>query len=76
MPARMSEVEIVEAHSRRDHARLAALYRAAAEARLAQGAEGAAAFFFTQAYVLALDAGDEAAATALHARLVALGRDA
>ena len=57
-----------------DGARLAALYTSAADMAEADGRIDAACFFLTQAYVFALDHGD-AAAPALHARLLAHGRE-
>ena len=63
---------ILVAHAAGDRAAMAALYAEAAEQ--VQG-EDAQAFFLTQAYVLALEAGQPAAAR-LHARLCAMGRDA
>jgi hypothetical protein len=65
------DARLLAAHYAADGAALARLY-AEAGAR----AEGdAAAFFLTHAYVFALEAGD-ARAGDLHARLVAMGREA
>jgi hypothetical protein len=75
MSSDVLEEEILEAHSRSDRWRLAALYLVGAEERLKLDEEAAAAFFFTQAYVFALDGGDEKTAAVAHARLVLLGRD-
>lgn len=75
MSAEISEAEILSAHAVRDYRRLAALYLAGAHARLAKGGEAEAAFLFTQAYIFALDAGDEESAAAAHVGLVELGRD-
>lgn len=75
MSAHTTETEILSAHARHDRRRVAALYLDGARDHLARGEDAAAAFFFTQAYVFALDAGDEEAATAAHAHLVALGRE-
>lgn len=69
------ESDLLQAHARRDHATLCQLYLSAAEARLAAGEQDAAAFFFTQAYVIALDGGGEEVARAAHSRLMQLGRD-
>lgn len=61
---------ILAAHRAGDRAALAALYAEAAEA---QTGEDARAFFLTQAWVLALEAGSPAA-EALRRTLVAMGR--
>jgi hypothetical protein len=75
MSSGLLEAEILDEHGRHDSWRLAALYLDGAEERLGLGEEAAAAFFFTQAYVFALDGGDEETAATAHACLVRLGRD-
>ena len=62
---------ILAAHAGRDTPRLASLYARAARACQGRNDE---AFWLTQAYILALDAGCDDA-TALHERLVALGAE-
>jgi len=66
------EARLLAAHARRDLRALVTLYSAAADTASSQDAGG---FFLTQAYVYALDC-NHPAATALHARLVAEGREA
>ena len=51
------DAALIAAHQAGDPATLAALYRKAAETLERLGQADAALFFFTQAYVLALDAG-------------------
>lgn len=63
------------AHHAGDAALLPMLYLEAARLREAQGEVDAACFFFTHAYVYALDAGDDTAAQQAHSRLKAHGRD-
>jgi hypothetical protein len=65
------DAALERAHAAGDAPSLAALYARAAE--ISPGPD-AAAFFLTQAYVWALDAGEPAAAD-LHARLKAAGRE-
>ena len=65
------QARILAAHGAGDRAALAALYE---EAARAQAAEDARAFFLTQAYVLALEAGAPAAGP-LGRELVAMGRE-
>ena len=65
------DADIVAAHGAGDPVRLARLYRKAADALDRQGEGEAACFFYTQAYVFALDGGLEDAAdlaTMLRAR--------
>lgn len=69
-PAPRLDAALLAAHAAGDLHRLVTLYAEAAE----QAPPGAAGFFLTQAYILALDAGDARAAP-LRARLVALGRE-
>lgn len=70
----MSDLDaaMIKAHNRADRAALIRLYTQAAD--LANSLD-AACFFLTQAYVFALEAGADEA-QALHARLVAHGREA
>lgn len=65
------DAQVLAAHAAGDRAALAALYAKAAAMAPERDAE---AFYLTQAYVYALEAGDSAAKT-LHARLAALGRE-
>ncbi|WP_299374378.1 hypothetical protein [uncultured Tateyamaria sp.] len=65
------DARLLAAHTEHDHAALVALYNEAAQAAETDDARG---FFLTHAYVFALETGD-ARATALHAELVAMGRD-
>ncbi|KIN60851.1 hypothetical protein Z945_1833 [Sulfitobacter noctilucae] len=66
------DAALLEAHLADDCAALITLYTQAAD--VAENAD-AAAFFLTQAYVFALEAGHSDAPT-LHRRLVTAGRDA
>ncbi len=66
---------ILAAHARDDLTALAALYGQAAELLLQDGQIGAACFYYTHAYVFALDAGDKNAAH-FKAKLVSFGREA
>jgi hypothetical protein len=66
------DAALLAAHARGDRAALVGLYADAAEAGAAGPAE--AAFFLTQAFVFALEAGDPRAQV-LKARLVSLGAD-
>ena len=63
---------LLEAHARRDHRALVALYREAAETANDRVAAG---FYLTHAYVFALELGD-VQAEELHALLKAQGREA
>lgn len=65
------DARLLAAHAAGDHAALVTLYAEAADR--AEGPD-AAAFFRTQAYVLALEL-DHPAAAPLRARLVAAGRE-
>lgn len=65
---------ILAAHDTNDKAKLATLYAQAADKSEALGDKDAACFFLTQAYVFALDAGLQDAAT-LNKRLAKYGRD-
>lgn len=64
------DTALVAAHARGETTRLVDLYTVAADGT----APEAAAFYLTHAYVFALEAGDPRA-EALHARLVAEGRE-
>lgn len=66
------DARLLAAHAAGDTSALVALY---AEAAQQAQDEDAAAFFLTHAYVYALDVGHPDA-SALHAQLVAMGRDA
>lgn len=66
------DAAILKAHDAGDCAALIALYTKAAERAPDPAAAG---FFLTQAYIFALEAGATEAA-ALHARLLAAGREA
>lgn len=68
------EGAILAAHAAGDGARLAALYRRAGLSFLQAGKTDAGAFYLTNAYIFALEAGDPLADD-LHRRLVALGRE-
>ena len=70
-PASLDQ-RLLQAHAAGDKAALVALYTEAADA--AEDID-AACFYLTHAYVFALDIGHPAA-TALHARLKAEGREA
>jgi len=65
------DAALCAAHAREDRAALVELYGAAG----ARETGDAAAFYLTHAYVFALESGDPRAGT-LHARLVAMGREA
>ena len=65
------ESELLAAHGRSDHPALIALYTQAADA---SSTADSAAFFLTQAYVFALEAGHPDAG-ALHRRLILAGRE-
>jgi hypothetical protein len=65
----MSEGAILAAHAQADAGTLCDLYARAAD----RMAPDEAAFFLTQAWIFALEAGDARAGT-LEARLVAMGR--
>ncbi|MEM6823980.1 MAG: hypothetical protein AAF566_02615 [Pseudomonadota bacterium] len=74
MPPSSDDTALVAAHAARDVDTLVLIYQGAAERAEACGDIDRACFFFTQAYVWALEAG-HAAAPALHAWLVARGRE-
>lgn len=68
------DAEILDAHARDDGLALARLYGQAADLAEAKGDVDGCCFFLTQAYVFALQSGAPQAG-ALHARLVAYGRE-
>ncbi len=68
------EAEMLAAHARDDHDRLVELYRRAAQIRERQGDIEAACFYFTHAYVFALEIGSELAPQ-LHEKLAFYGRE-
>jgi len=68
------ERRILAAHARNDGAALAELYERGAAGWLRQGDTDAAAFYLTQAYVFALDAGTPGV-DRLRSRLIAMGRE-
>jgi hypothetical protein len=67
--------EIIDAHSRLDARSLAHLYSQAAERVAAQGDLDRAAFLFVNAYVWALDAGEDALASRARRILSEMGRE-
>jgi hypothetical protein len=67
--------KIVDAHSRGDANGLAHLYAGAAQRVAAEGDLDRAAFLFVNAYVWALDAGEEATAANAHRALLEMGRE-
>lgn len=69
------ERQILDAHAEGALERLAALYGEAGQAAEARGLIDQACFFFTQGYVFALDAGDDALAGALKNKLIGHGRE-
>lgn len=68
------DAALIAAHEARDWPRLVALYAQAAETSESRGDTDAACFYLTHAYVFALQTGDPAA-SGLHARLKARGRE-
>ena len=69
------ERRILKAHSGNDRAALAGLYREAGTHAEASGDLDRACYFYTQAYVFALDAGERREAADLHAILKRHGRE-
>jgi hypothetical protein len=69
------EAALLDAHGNGDHKALVSLYRQAGEIREGEGDIEAACFYYTHAYVFALETGD-AAAKSLLDMLVSHGRDA
>ena len=67
--------EIIEAHARADWGRLATLYAQAAQYYMAVKEFEHAAFLLVNAYVWALEAGEESVAANAHRALVAMGRE-
>lgn len=67
--------EIVTAHAQADGARLARLYAQAAQIFTATQDFDRAAFLLVNAYVWALEAGEESVATYAHSALVEMGRE-
>ena len=68
------DAALLEAHAAGDLARLAALYAQAGAREAAAEALDPACFFWTQAWIFALDAGEEALARELEERLRSAGR--
>ena len=68
------DAALISAHMAGDREALVGLYHRAGLGEQAAGEIDAAAFFFTQAYVFALEAGDARAAS-LRERLIELGRE-
>jgi len=69
------EAEMLKAHGIDDTSRLIRLYQQAGELKEARGDVDAACFYFTHAYVFALEMGDPSS-TQLLGHLVRHGRDA
>jgi hypothetical protein len=69
------EAALLAAHDRDDHVALVSLYRDAGALKELAGDIDAACFYYTHAYVFALEAGDPASADLL-GKLVQYGRDA
>lgn len=69
------EALVLAAHARGDRAALIALYAEAGDLLEAEWRVDPACFVRTQAYVLALEAGDRATAARMHAALVRHGRE-
>ena len=67
--------DMLQAHEHEDLKALPALYLEAAHLRESQGELDAACFFYTHAYVYALDSGDEETAAHARAKLKSFGRD-
>lgn len=68
------DAKILDAHSAGRLATLAASYAKGAALYERQGETDAACFFWTQAYIFALDAGIDSLAAAMHDKLAANGR--
>lgn len=68
------EAALLQAHNRANGKRLAALYHQAGCLKEKEGDEEGAAFFFTHAYVFALECGDDLARR-ICGILVRLGRE-
>ena len=67
--------EIIDAHTCGDGRRLAHLYAAAAQHFAAEGEIDRAAFLFVNAYVWALDAGEDVVAAQVREALIEMGRE-
>ncbi len=67
--------DMLQAHEHEDLKALPALYLEAAHLRESQGELDAACFFYTHAYVYALDCGDSKTADKAREKLRAFGRD-
>jgi len=67
--------DMLQAHEQNDLAALPPLYLAAAQLRESQDDIDAACFFYTHAYVYALDCGDREIADIARSRLKSHGRD-
>lgn len=67
--------DMLRAHEQDDLKALPPLYLDAARLRESQGDIDAACFFYTHAYVYALDCGDRQVAETAHSRLSSYGRD-
>jgi hypothetical protein len=68
------DAALIQAHEAGDKPRLVVLYARAGDAAEAEGNVDACCFYLTHAYVFAL-ASDDPRAGALHARLLAHGRE-
>ena len=68
------ETALLEAHGRGDHDALVTLYQRAGELKEAVGDIDAACFYYTHAFVFALETGNSAAVS-LRAMLAAHGRE-
>ena len=68
------DADLLSAHERNDKSGLVALYKLAGETREREGDIDAACFYYTHAYVFALETGDREAGLLL-GRLVRYGRD-
>ena len=68
------DAEVLDAHARDDRAVLARLYAEAGTREQAAGRINAACFFWTQAWIFALDQGEDRLARDLEGRLSAAGR--
>lgn len=74
-PLAALEDALLSAHAADDRMALVSLYKEAGEIKKQAGETDAACFYFTQAYVFALETGHEAAGDLL-GKLVQYGRDA
>ena len=70
------DIQIHTAHEACNGEALAVLYRDAGLAEESLGNTDAACYFFTLAYVFALEVGDDVTAIDVRARLVGYGREA